>query len=304
MQNVPGRLAPLALLLALALPAAADPSDLAGTWRLSGRNGAGRYEGTATLLVDEQGRVSGQLALAYQSWSWLRLRWVQSGRVEAARIDGRVMGQELVVVRRGSGVAGALSRESVTVRYRIVPRRLPSLAAGVGPIESLQGSYGTGVERLDEHRPAAGDARELLRLRRALGDAVRDLVWVSEQDHPLEVVVLPGAGDYVQGVEDVKRELAIPAWRAGQTGDLEQALGRRAQHREGESPAEAARAERYAALLRLLRAELQDLRVYRVAGPEASLGADGTLTGAIEVIVIGRTRSGDVLGVRTISVET
>lgn len=303
----PSRLAPLALLLlaALAGPAAAGPVRVDGSWQLEGRNARGTYRGTATLTQDAQGNVEGELALVYQAWSWMRFRYVPSGKLETARLRGRIEGHELVGERRADGIAGVVEG-GLPVRYRIELAEQENLHGS--RILAVSGSYGRSRERLEDHRPTgtstAQRERGLRALVKDLEEATRGLLYVSESDHPFQVVVREDAADYVRNVEDLKRELRIPAYRPGQAGTLQGTLGKRAQHRPGETPEEAAQADRYAALLRLLGERLQDVRVYRVAGPDATVNGQGDLVGAIDVYVVGRTSDGDLVGLRTVSVET
>lgn len=300
------RLGPLAaLFLALAAPAWAAPVRVDGTWQLEGRNAQGSYKGTATLIQDAQGNVEGELALIYQSWSWVRLRYVPNGKLETARLRGRVEGEALVGERRPGGMAGVLNG-SERVRYRIALGERNLHGSRIG---SISGSYGRARESLFEHRPAgaAGSAQhetELAALRAALEDATRDLLYTSESDRPIQVFARVGAADYVHSVEDLKRELSIPAYRTGQTSSIEATLGKQARHFPGESAADAARADRFAALIALVNQRLQDVRVYRVAGPDAFVGTNGALVGEIDIYLVGRNAAGDLIGLRTVAVET
>ena len=87
--------------------------------------------------------------------------------------------------------------------------------------------------------------------------------------------------------------------RQAEQRTLAATFGWRLQHQPGEAPEEAAEVDRYVRLKALLEANLTDVRVYRVAEP----GRD-ELVGAIDVYIVGRNAHGDLVGLRTVSVET
>lgn len=289
------------LVLGLAAPALAAP-DVTGAWQLIGRDALGPYRGTVTLSQDAQGRVTGTIQQEYVRWSWSARAYVGDGRFGAARIAGRVVGDELRGTRRrDAGLAGALGLggpHATPIRYRIHQRD--------GRLTAIRGGYGASAwEQLHQHRPPGASARDqdLQRLRAALEAATRGMLWLSESDHPLTYVQLDGAAASVHDVATFKALLGVEASRPAEERTLAEALGWRVRHRPGESPEETAEVERYIALQRLLESSLAGVRVYRVGDPDAS-HADGELSGAIEVYIVGENAHGDLVGLRTVSVET
>lgn len=263
----------LALWLGLALPCLGG-TDLGGSWRLDGRNSRGSYVGTATVEQDPDGNVVARLALVYRKWSWLRFRYVETGRVESVRLEGRIEGDHLVG-RRFVAMAGRIDPWAGAVRYRIL--RGPSLFDS--SLAAVQGSYTEGdeqaFERLSGHvpsGPSAGRTEALAALRADLERAILSGRW--------KVVVLEGAGDYVRDAEDLKRELRLPALRAAETVPHEQLLD----------------PEQDMALSMILGVHLDGLQGYRIGDRATLLGGEG---GSFERFVLGRNHWGDLIGVRS-----
>ncbi len=287
-----------ALLALLALPAAAAP-DVSGGFELIGEDAVGRYRGRATLAQDAQGRVEGTLTLEYVRWSWTARAYVSTGRFGAARLEGRVEGQHLRGVRRTNpGLAGSLGLAGPhdrAVRYRIYER--------AGRITAIRAAMPGGWEQLHRHAPATdARTRDLLALRAELERAASGMLWLSESDHPFTWVAFDGAADRVRSVADFKALLGVEAARPAEERTLLQTLGWRLEHQPGESPEEAAEVDRYRALRGLLEGRLTEVRVYRVGDPDTT--AFGDLLGAIDVFIVGRNAHGDLVGLRTVSVET
>lgn len=282
-------------LLLLALPAAAAPS-LSGTYQVSGRDSTGRYRGSATLIQDAQARVTGTLSLEYVRWSWSSFAWTPTGQYAAARIDARVVNDELRGERRADGgLAGLLGGGGPlvrTIRWRIEHAN--------GRIEAVHGSYGSGAERLSRHlAPRDGRERELLRIRAALESATSGLLWRSESDRPYRWVQFDGAAPAVQSAADFRARLRLPVDRPIEERTLEDAFVSRIVHRPDETPEEGALVDRNIALVQLLRARLVNVRAYRI-GPTGSTN----VTGAVSVWLVGETVSGDLVGLVTQSIET
>ncbi|MCO5167609.1 MAG: nuclease A inhibitor family protein [Planctomycetes bacterium] len=296
------RLAAPLLLLTLAAPALAAP-DVAGAWDVIGQDPVGRYRGAATLTQDAQGRVQGTLTLEYVRWSWSARRYVSTGRFGAARLSARLQGGDLVGVRRtDAGLAGSLGLTGAlqsSIRYRVNERG--------GRVTSIRGGHSSGRawEQLHGHRPAATTRdQDLLRLRAELEAATSGMLWLSESDHPFTWVQLDGAADRVTSLDDFKAALGVEAARPAEERTLSDTLGWRTRHEPDETPEEAAEVERHVRLEALLRARLTDVRVYRVAPPGAGPSTTGDLFGAIDVFIVGRNAHGDLVGLRTVSVET
>lgn len=291
---------PLLLLTALATPALAAP-DVSGAWQLIGRDANGRYRGTVTLSQDAQGRVSGTITQEYVRWSWSARAYVSNGQFGAARLTARVVGDELRGTRRrDAGLAGSLGlpgSNTSSVRYRIYRKS--------GRLTAIRGSYaGSSWEQLHGHRPATSSReQDLLRLRAELEAATSGMLWLSESDHPFTYVQYDGAAASVSDVDAFKRVLGVEAARPAEERALAATLGWRTRHEPGESPEEAAEVDRYLALQRLLEANLTEVRVYRVGDPDAT-GSGGDIFGAIEVYIVGRNAHGDLVGLKTVSVET
>lgn len=287
-----------ALLALLALPAVAAP-DVSGAFELIGQDAVGRYRGRATLTQDAQGRVEGTLTLEYVRWSWASRAYVPTGQFGAARLEGRVEGQHLRGVRRTNpGLAGSLGLAGPhdrAVRYRIHER--------AGRITAVRAALPGGWEQLHRHTPATdARSRDLLALRTELERATSGMLWMSESDHPFTWVAFDGAADRVRSVADFKALLGVEPARPAEERTLAQTLGWRVEHQPGATPEEAAEVDRYRALVRLLEGRLTEVRVYRVGDPDTT--ALGDLLGAIGVFVVGRNAHGDLVGLRTVAVET
>lgn len=290
------------LALALASPAFAAP-DVSGGWQLIGQDANGRYRGTATLSQDAQGRVTGTITQEYVRWSWSARAYVPTGRHGAARITARVVGDELRGTRRrDAGMAGVLGlggSNTSSIRYRVYERG--------GRLTAIRGVYAGGSwEQLHQQQPVT-TAREqdLLRLRAALESATNGMIWMSESDDPFTYVQYDGAAANVASVDDFRRVLGVEAGRPAQERTLADTLGWRVRHEPGESPEEAAEVDRHIALQRLLESNLTDIRVYRVGSPDALASHDGSdIYGEIHVYIVGRNAYGDLVGLKTISVET
>lgn len=123
-----------------------------------------------------------------------------------------------------------------------------------------------------------------------IGRAADGLLFMSEADYPLETVRVEGPGEVSPGR---LRELAGAAEEspvAIQSPD--EFFRAAAAEPDWKDERERAEARRYQALVRLLKENLGDLRVYRV----------GEIN--IPVYVLGRSASGNWLGLRTRVVET
>ena len=123
-----------------------------------------------------------------------------------------------------------------------------------------------------------------------IGRAGEGLLFMSEADYPFETVRLEGPGE----VSPRRlRELAGAGEGAAVvTQGLDEFFRAATAEPDWKGERERAEARRYQALVRLLKENLGDLRVYRV----------GEIN--IPVYVLGRSASGNWLGLRTRVVET
>lgn len=121
-----------------------------------------------------------------------------------------------------------------------------------------------------------------------IGRAADGLLYMSEADYPLEPVRLEGEPGEVQ-----LRELAgRPAEARVEVVTPEHFFRAAASEDDWKQGEELASARRFRGLLRVLKAELSDLKVYRVGEID------------IAVYVLGRSPAGTWLGLSTRAIET
>lgn len=125
---------------------------------------------------------------------------------------------------------------------------------------------------------------------KSLEQAAAGLLFPSESDYPLTPFRYGGQGEPTAAgllaaegkpEETAVEEIPLEELFDGVTADI-----------EGADEAEKAETERWRALVALLRADLGDLRVYRVGAID------------IDVYVLGRHASGEWLGLKTKVIET
>jgi hypothetical protein len=128
-------------------------------------------------------------------------------------------------------------------------------------------------------------------LQEAIAKATDGLVFTSESDYPVVPHIVRGGaatrlkrGEFPKGL--------CPEGESCSTQDVSRFFKPATETKDWFGPEETERAERFKALVTLLRANLTALRVYRV----------GKTT--IEAYVLGRSADGDLAGVRTTVVET
>lgn len=120
--------------------------------------------------------------------------------------------------------------------------------------------------------------------------AVEGLLFMSESDHPFEVIWWDGAGEVTH---DTLRRLAGVVMDAPVVEQSVDDFFRVAAGEQGwKGEKEIADARRYQALVRLLKESLTGVKAYRVGRRD------------VRVYVVGRCRSGGVAGVSTKVVET
>jgi hypothetical protein len=124
-----------------------------------------------------------------------------------------------------------------------------------------------------------------------LGKSAEGLLFMSETDHPLEPFRLEGAG-----AEPDEARLRTLAGAAGgarvEVVTPEKFFAAATAEQSWKGEAELATARRFQKLLRVLKLELADLRVYRVGEID------------MRVYVLGKSPSGSWLGLTTRVVET
>lgn len=116
--------------------------------------------------------------------------------------------------------------------------------------------------------------------------AADGLWYMSESDYPFEAVRLEGAGE--PGPARLRELAGAEKGARVETRSLEEFFREGAGVRAGERPGPAS----FEGVLRALRENLADVRVYRIGEVN------------IPVYVLGRSRSGNWLGLRTRVVET
>lgn len=122
-----------------------------------------------------------------------------------------------------------------------------------------------------------------------LSQATTDLLWSSESDYPFEIVTweheidLTAAGLFSDStdnhalIESISLiDLFAPVIAVEDWYEVE----------------ELAQVERYKALLQIIEANLSDVQVFRVGEIE------------IAIYIVGKTPSGDTVGLKTVSIET
>lgn len=123
-----------------------------------------------------------------------------------------------------------------------------------------------------------------------LRGAAEGLTFMSESDHPVEVVRLEGAEAPTH--ERLRRLAGLGPESAVEEVGVEHFFRVAAGEQEWKGEAELMTARRFQRLVGLLKSNLRDLKVYRLGEID------------IKVYVLGRTHSGDWLGVQTRVVET
>jgi hypothetical protein len=115
------------------------------------------------------------------------------------------------------------------------------------------------------------------------------LLFMSESEYPFEVVRVDGAEELTRAM---LRMSGVAEDTPVVTESLEEFFRVAASEEDWRSPAERAEAKRYQALIALLRENLKQVMAYRV----------GSIN--IQVFLLGRSASGDWLGLSTRVVET
>jgi hypothetical protein len=136
--------------------------------------------------------------------------------------------------------------------------------------------------------PATADLLE------RLAAAVEGLVYSSESDRPFEVFFLPAAAvpEPLTG-EAFAAALALDAAGAPiEEWSLDRLLRRHIEYVEPADRVAWERLPRYDALKRLLAGALRDLRVFRIGRVQ------------IDCFALGRDAAGNLVGLRTVAIET
>ena len=128
-----------------------------------------------------------------------------------------------------------------------------------------------------------------IELIKQLSQASEGLLWLSESDYPFETIYWKDVVDIDAKLREViDCSLDTPI----EVRELENFFRRVTKEEDWDEEEEMLRCKRYRELVNLLQTHLRDIKVYRV--------------GEIEVncYILGRTKSGSIIGLSTISVET
>jgi hypothetical protein len=131
-------------------------------------------------------------------------------------------------------------------------------------------------------------------LLKELKKLTKDLQFQSESDYPVEPLLIPAKGKASLSAQDVV-EFTKQDTSSGATVkelDFDQFFSAATEEQDWQSPEEREVVERFQTLVKTLKENLTDIKVYRVGDTEA------------DVYVLGRTASGDFAGVSTKVVET
>ncbi len=122
-----------------------------------------------------------------------------------------------------------------------------------------------------------------------LSQAAEGLLWLSESDYPFETVC-------IENVDNIKSKLLELTKCNSETTievkELDEFFDRVTEEKDWYNSEEMAECKRYQALVNLLETHLSDIKVYRIGSCE------------IKVYILGKTESGAIAGLSTISVET
>ena len=118
------------------------------------------------------------------------------------------------------------------------------------------------------------------------------LMFQSESDYPIELFYLEGNGKKSIARDDILNVGKYPAKTLVKTLKLEDFFGNAVQEQSWHGAEEKEIVKRFQELVRILKEDLSDVKVFKVGKVE------------IDVYVIGKTESGDFAGVKTKVVET
>lgn len=123
-----------------------------------------------------------------------------------------------------------------------------------------------------------------------LEDAVAGLLFMSEEDHPFEIVCWKNLPEvtpqFLRHITNHSEDAPV------ETETLERFMVFPATEQEWHTPTDRATAQKYQRLLKLLKDNLDDLKVYRIGDRN------------IAVYLIGRSASGNFVGLSTRVLET
>ena len=122
-----------------------------------------------------------------------------------------------------------------------------------------------------------------------LSQTSKGLLWLSESDYPFETVCLEDVDDInakLLELTDSNPDTTI------EVRELDRFFNRVTEEKDWYEEEEMAECKRYQALVNLLKTHLTDIKVYRVGSCEVSC------------YILGKTDSGAIAGLSTISVET
>ena len=290
-----------ALLAALFLSAPALAQDaFSGEWSLEGR--MGRRSTAVDLKIERKngaysvtrtGRLTASNYHGQPAFSW-----------DASSVRVQSSGRHLIVdyrIQVGGGAAGALTgTSSDTLFARGYYRRTSS-----GQLREYvynytkRGQWSFWRTAITHGDPVGGDLAILLDTLRKQADG---LWYMSESDAPLTPRALQGAGDV--DLAGFKKAAGFPAQRDAEVASFDRYYDNMTEVWSGMDPEQERDARRFKVLLDTFKANLSDLRVYRVADEHSSFSSFGEITGGIHVFLAGKDAAGNLVVLETFSVET
>lgn len=122
-----------------------------------------------------------------------------------------------------------------------------------------------------------------------LSQASEGLLWQSESDYPFQTVEMKDVGD----IKSKLLELTdCPADTAVEVKKLDSFFSQATQEKDWYNDEEMLMCKRYQALVNLLKTHFTNIKVYRVGET------------CVNCYILGKTKSGAIAGLSTISVET
>jgi hypothetical protein len=129
-------------------------------------------------------------------------------------------------------------------------------------------------------------------LLRELKAFTKGLTFQSESDYPVEPFVQPGQGRKALVAQTIDAAMKGAAGAHVSEVDFDAFFGGATKAQDWQSPDEQQQVKRFQALVKYLKDNLSELKVYKIGDAEA------------DVYVIGLTASGNFAGVKTKVVET